>query len=183
MNRCYIGRKIQGIIKQQTVDNATRPGSAVKREEANKQRRKARKALLYAGLTDYDYTGSSFTGRRSTGGGAAHLYRWKAAHVSRYKVSDPDYHTQRWYTVRAQALQRDGGLCRDCLDRVKQGRGGKVRRATIVHHVIPKEERPDLAFELSNLRSVCAICHNQRHPEKGRRQQETPKPRMRVIKV
>lgn len=102
-----------------------------------------------------------------------------------YKESKAIYHTQTWRLVRAQALQRDGGLCRDCVDRVKAGRGGKVRRATLVHHVIPVEERPDLAYDLDNLRSLCDICHNQRHPEKGRREQpETAgKPRMRVIKV
>ena len=29
------------------------------------------------------------------------------------------------------------------------------------------DEYPELAFESSNLISLCAACHNKRHPEKG----------------
>lgn len=108
----------------------------------------------------------------------------KGGMMDNYKHSDPIYHTETWKLVRAQALARDGGLCRDCMDRVKSGRGGKVRRATMVHHVIPVKERPDLAYNLENLRSLCNICHNQNHPEKGRGKPPQPKTvKMRVIKV
>ena len=37
----------------------------------------------------------------------------------------------------------------------------------MVHHIIPLEERPDLALDMDNLASSCDICHNQEHPEKG----------------
>jgi 5-methylcytosine-specific restriction enzyme A len=44
--------------------------------------------------------------------------------------------------------------CEDCLQR------GRVVVATEVHHVIPRKERPDLALDLANLRSLCKPCHN-----------------------
>jgi hypothetical protein len=39
----------------------------------------------------------------------------------------------------------------------------------VVHHVIPRSERPDLALTLSNLVSLCDDHHAKRHPEKGMR--------------
>lgn len=84
-----------------------------------------------------------------------------------HKKSDPFYHTTAWKRVRAAALMRDHYLCVPCLEAMRRGEGRKPRAATTVHHIIPREERPDLALELSNLQSICPICHNQLHPEKG----------------
>lgn len=102
-----------------------------------------------------------------------------------YKKSDPFYHTARWGRARAAALNRAYGMCEDCMDRYRSGYGGKPRPATIVHHVIPIEERPDLALDINNLRCLCAACHNERHPEKGGggRQDITRRAKMRVIKI
>ncbi len=102
-----------------------------------------------------------------------------------YKKSLPFYHTAAWKKVRALALTRDGGMCQDCMDRLRAGYGIHPRRAEMVHHIIPVKERPDLALELSNLRSLCNECHEREHPEKHRREQpETPtRHKMRVIKV
>jgi 5-methylcytosine-specific restriction endonuclease McrA len=58
----------------------------------------------------------------------------------------------------------------------------------MVHHVLPLTERPDLALDLSNLRSLCDMHHNREHPEKGgrgnagRTKGKAPA-KMRVIKV
>lgn len=106
-----------------------------------------------------------------------------------YKQSDPFYHHQAWKRVRNEALRRDHGMCCDCMDRFAAGYGSKPRRATMVHHIIPREERPDLALELSNLRSLCSECHNKHHPEKGGRASTKPdsgadrRRRIRVVKV
>ena len=104
-----------------------------------------------------------------------------------YKESDPFYHRKAWKRVRLEALRRDHWMCRDCMDRFEAGYGIKPNRATMVHHVIPLEERPDLALDLDNLRSLCDECHNRRHPEKGGRSKKPEeKPagaRMRVIRV
>lgn len=100
------------------------------------------------------------------------------------KKSLPFYHTAAWRKVRQLALQRDGGMCQDCMDRLRAGYGFRPRRAELVHHIIPVEERPDLALDLGNLRSLCSECHNREHPEKGRREPEKKAgPRMRIIKV
>ena len=76
------------------------------------------------------------------------------------RATDPFYHREAWKRVRRQALQRDGGMCQDCMDRLRAGYGIKPNRAQMVHHIIPLEERPDLALNLDNLRSLCNECHN-----------------------
>ncbi len=104
-----------------------------------------------------------------------------------YKESNPFYHTAAWKRARQAALMRDHGMCCDCMDRFRAGYGIRPRRADMVHHIIPLEERPDLAYRLDNLRSLCNQCHNERHPEKGRRARAKPaeerKHSMRVEKV
>ena len=104
-----------------------------------------------------------------------------------YKESLPFYHSAAWKRVRALAMQRDHGMCLDCLDRLRAGYGIRPNRAQMVHHILPLSERPDLALDLNNLRSLCNECHNRQHPEKGRdRRQAQAKAvpaGMRVIKV
>ena len=86
--------------------------------------------------------------------------------------------------MRAAALERDAGMCRDCMDRFRAGYGIKPRRATMVHHVISINDRPDLALDLGNLRSLCEACHNKKHPEKGKQRQAKQRHgQMRVIKI
>ncbi len=89
--------------------------------------------------------------------------------MSRWKQSDPFYHSAPWLAVRSQALLRDHEICQVCLAAFRAGKMRRPRRATIVHHIIPRTQRPDLALDLDNLQSICAICHNQEHPEKGRK--------------
>lgn len=101
----------------------------------------------------------------------------------RFKESKPFYHSSEWKRVRAAALERDAGMCCDCMDRFRAGYGNKPNRATIVHHLQSIEERPELALSLENLRSLCEDCHNKRHPEKGRRQAKPRHTKMRIIKV
>ncbi len=103
-----------------------------------------------------------------------------------HKESLPFYHTAAWKRIRQVALQRDGGMCQRCMERIRAGWGIRPNRATMVHHIIPLEERPDLALRLENLQSLCAECHAREHPEKGgnhRKPRETVKRRMRVEKV
>ncbi|MBQ8954820.1 MAG: HNH endonuclease [Clostridia bacterium] len=77
-------------------------------------------------------------------------------------------------------------MCQDCMDRFRAGWGIRPHRAEMVHHIIPLEERPDLALNIDNLRSLCNECHNKKHPEKGRQAAKgEPAQRhgMRVIKI
>ena len=108
--------------------------------------------------------------------------------MKEYKESLAFYHTAAWKRIRKAALARDGGMCQACMERLKDGVGFRPRRATMVHHIIPVKERPDLALELDNLRSLCDACHAAEHPEKGeRKKQEEEKyrgeTRMRVVRV
>lgn len=86
------------------------------------------------------------------------------------------------------ALQRDCGMCRDCMDRMQLETGFRPRRATMVHHIIPRSERPDLELVLENLISLCPECHEKRHPERRSKAKRKTLERqsghqMRVIKV
>lgn len=108
--------------------------------------------------------------------------------MAQYKESLPFYHTAAWKRIRQAALMRDGGMCQACMERLKDGIGFHPRRATMVHHIIPVSERPDLALELDNLRSLCAACHAAEHPEKGERERIPEekyqgKTTMRVVRV
>lgn len=105
-----------------------------------------------------------------------------------YKESDPFYHSKEWKRIRKDVLARDGGMCQDCMDRMRAEIGFRPRRATLVHHIIPRSERPDLALVMDNLRSLCDSCHEERHPERRSKKKRKTlegagKHQMRVIKV
>ena len=72
-----------------------------------------------------------------------------------------DYKSKRWKKKRACILRRDGYMCRECR------KYGRQVAAVTVHHIKHVDEYPELAFEDSNLISVCQACHNAFHPEKG----------------
>lgn len=74
------------------------------------------------------------------------------------KKADPFYLSESWRRLRREVLERDHYLCQRC----------KRNPATVVHHIIPRKERPELSRELSNLESVCDACHNALHPERAR---------------
>ena len=103
-----------------------------------------------------------------------------------YKESDPFYHTKAWKRLRKDALDRDKHMCQECMRRFEMGLIRKPRRAQMVHHLIPRTERPDLEMHLDNLQSLCWACHNEMHPEKGGRpldKEKKPAHSMRVMKV
>lgn len=105
-----------------------------------------------------------------------------------YKESDPFYHSKEWKRIRMDALMRDGGMCQDCMEKFRAGIIRKPRRATMVHHIIPRKERPDLELVMDNLRSLCAKCHEEHHPERREKAKRKTEARrgahsMRVIKV
>lgn len=73
-----------------------------------------------------------------------------------------DYTSADWAATRERALRRDRYQCQLCR------RYGRIREAQEVHHIKPVEIRPDLAFSLDNLVSLCHACHNKQHPEKAK---------------
>lgn len=70
---------------------------------------------------------------------------------------DPFYQEPRWRRLRQSVLRRD-----KYMD-VEAKRYGKVKEAEIVHHIFPKNEYPEYAYELWNLISVSRETHNKFH--------------------
>lgn len=64
------------------------------------------------------------------------------------------YSTRRWRRFRRRILARDV-WCVLCLAERK-------RLATVVDHIAPRHERPDLAYNAENCRGLCVSCHNRR---------------------
>ena len=99
------------------------------------------------------------------------------------KKTDPFYKSKAWRALRAVALQRDHYLCQDCMAAKARGEMVRPRPATVVHHILSIEARPDLSLALDNLVSLCDACHNKRHPEKGAGEARPTPVGVRVIKV
>jgi 5-methylcytosine-specific restriction protein A len=66
------------------------------------------------------------------------------------------YDSAAWGRVRRHKL-RCNPLCEVCQ------RGGLIVAASIVHHVTPLADCPDLAFDWDNLESICGPCHSRHH--------------------
>ncbi len=99
-----------------------------------------------------------------------------------YKESDPFYHSAAWLRVRDLALERDRGMCVECMRLFEMGLIRKPARAQMVHHIIPRKQRPELSLVLENLESLCFRHHEEKHPER-REKTKGDAPKMRVIKV
>jgi 5-methylcytosine-specific restriction endonuclease McrA len=67
--------------------------------------------------------------------------------------SNPLKNTAAWRRTRAAALERDGHRCRRC------GSPATAFDPLHVHHVVPRSEGGTDA--LSNLVTLCALCHPQ----------------------
>ena len=74
---------------------------------------------------------------------------------------DNYYQSARHKAWRDKVMRRDKYLCQECL------RYGKRVAATHAHHVKPREDYPELQYDVSNGRALCMGCHNKEHPEKG----------------
>ena len=68
-----------------------------------------------------------------------------------------DLHTTRWRKLRERVLRRDGYRCQ------VSARFGKLTPADTVHHVFPRDEFPEYAWEPWNLISVSSEVHNRLH--------------------
>lgn len=69
-----------------------------------------------------------------------------------HRHSDHVTRSRRWKALRIEALRRDGWACVQC--------GSRHRLE--VDHVKPVRDRPDLSFDLTNLRTVCKSCHTKK---------------------
>lgn len=82
------------------------------------------------------------------------------ARTAQRRLDKRFYQLPAWRKLRLQFL-RANPLCVDCLER------GFYRSAEHVHHTLERRDRPDLAFDWSNLEALCPPCHG------GRRKKET----------
>jgi 5-methylcytosine-specific restriction endonuclease McrA len=67
-------------------------------------------------------------------------------------VTDRFYSSTAWKRTRAAVRARDGG-CVVC---------GTTTGPLDVDHVIPWAQRPDLAYDPANLRTLCRLHHNRK---------------------
>ena len=84
------------------------------------------------------------------------------------------YRSKRWKAVRFLAKRRDKWKC------VKCGAAG-VRLE--VDHIEPIREAPELAFELTNLQSLCVPCHARKTREEVGLHFEGSDPRRRAWRI
>jgi len=82
---------------------------------------------------------------------------------------DAYYTSKRHRAWRAAVIRRAGGLCEECRRYGRVDRDGLPVAATTAHHIKPREDFPELQFDLANGRALCEACHNAAHPEKGRK--------------
>lgn len=71
--------------------------------------------------------------------------------------NDPWYEQPKWLRLRQSILRRD-----KYMD-VEAKRYGVVKQAEIVHHIFPKNDFPEYAFEPWNLISLSRKTHNTLH--------------------
>lgn len=65
----------------------------------------------------------------------------------------------RWNAeVKTEVSERQGFRCADC---------GAENKPLEIHHVIPRHENPDLAFDIDNVVALCKDCHKIRHSKQG----------------
>lgn len=65
----------------------------------------------------------------------------------------------RWNAeVKPEVFERQGFRCADC---------GAENKPLEIHHVIPRHENPDLAFDIDNVVALCKDCHKLRHSKQG----------------
>lgn len=81
----------------------------------------------------------------------------------RDKESAKFYSSGDWQLLRAQALQRDAGLCVHCL------RDEMITFATEVDHVLPIKHYWQYRLKLDNLQSLCRHCHRTKTEEDKQR--------------
>ena len=79
--------------------------------------------------------------------------RRQAESLRRKEAGDSWYGTTRWRKLRAAQLSRHP-VCADCEAREL------ITAATEVDHVVPRRQRPDLAYDMNNLKSLCKPCHS-----------------------
>lgn len=78
------------------------------------------------------------------------------------------YHDYDWRMLALDVIREHHGECQMCR------KAKRLTRATLAHHILYLRDRPDLAYERSNLMPLCHDCHERIH---GRGQYAAGRPR------
>lgn len=82
---------------------------------------------------------------------------------------DPHYNGKRHRKWRDKVIKKAGFVCEECKRYGRLDKDGLPPAAVIAHHIMPREEYPELQYKVSNGQALCKKCHNRKHPEKGGR--------------
>lgn len=83
-------------------------------------------------------------------------------------MPEDKYYAQAKHKEWARKVKRRAlGLCEECKRYGRRDKDGNPIQADVAHHVKPKNEYPELRYDLNNGRALCKDCHNKAHPEKG----------------
>lgn len=89
------------------------------------------------------------------------FYNWEIEIVK--GNTDKFYHSTDWDIARERVLERDKHTCQFFLgkwdDGIHKPNKYKLVKATMVHHIIPIKERPDLALDINNMISLSFEAH------------------------
>ena len=91
---------------------------------------------------------------------AGNSRRKKVGEIERFRSSIA------WQKMRAYIRERDGYLCRVCLEKDELTRDKYQTRGLQVHHIVPLAEDFGKRLDEDNLITLCARCHED--AEKGR---------------
>ena len=83
--------------------------------------------------------------------------KWRAPEAEEYRKL---YNQKQWKVLREKVLFRDQYTCqhKGCNAMLKRGRTSP--RSAVVHHIKPHKGDLELFYDINNLTSVCAACHN-----------------------
>lgn len=85
----------------------------------------------------------------------------------RDKEAEKALKTTTWKNVRASVIRRDGGVCKLCLIN-----GIVEYRNLQVHHIVKRTQNLELAYDTSNLVTLCRTCHEKMEPLPTNKQKE-----------
>lgn len=71
--------------------------------------------------------------------------------------TDDFYNEKYWRRLSHKIIKEERNECRQCRE------AHRLTRATLVHHIKPLREHPELAYERSNLMPLCHDCHERIH--------------------
>lgn len=95
------------------------------------------------------------------------LTRRRQRHAVRDAARDPAdqafYGSSRWQKLR-QAVLADEPICRMCNEAV----------ATLVDHIKPRHEHPELEWDRQNLSPLCVCCHARKTSHETHQRQHHP---------